>query len=339
MARTVAETVKIAGDYMNAKKFDKAVKAYRAALQQAPEDDRIWSRLITCYRKLNARGEAVKACIKLAEIHLKKGEVDKAIEDYRLMTEADPENPTVHRKMAIECHRHGFASDAALHYSKASQLFIARQLVEEAADMLRGAAKVRPGNVPSYLDLLRLYIKEGLKSKASTEIRWMAEALKKLGQKEDLAKLYNQYLKDDAGNVECLRDHYRNLLDLGRHEEAIPFMERILHIDPENDEVIAHSVEIYKGTGDKERELEATFRLARRMMNQGERDRAVELFNRALELDPNHEGAAKALKKLTSRPDDDEAPEELEAAQSADPFEDGDFIIDLDLGDIVYRKG
>jgi tetratricopeptide (TPR) repeat protein len=179
----------------------------------------------------------------------------------------------------------------------------------EATRRFEAALALDPHDLQALKGLDRIYNRQGkykeLLENLEHQVALAATPRQKIGLYERIAALYDEEFLDHEGSAEVL--------------------EGVLQIDPSNDSAMTALARQYRVldrwdkleklyekhanmTGDEARRLELTLHRARVLAeNLGAVDRAMEAYERVLELQPEHPGALEALVRLRERSGDSHA--------------------------------
>lgn len=127
---------KKAQDYIDAQKYDKALKAFNEALKKAPNHPDILSHRGVCYLHMNQK----KNCLDDMLLSLKMqpdysyryaslayaqdffGDIDGAIESYEKAVELDPEDAVAYNNLGLLHEKKGYQQKAQRQFEKADKL-------------------------------------------------------------------------------------------------------------------------------------------------------------------------------------------------------------------------
>ncbi len=91
---------KKADDFFQKGRYDRALSYYQRVLEADPGDTFIHQRIADCYERLDQKGDAVQALLKLAEVYQNDGRNTHALATLRRAQRIDPGNVDVLEKMA-----------------------------------------------------------------------------------------------------------------------------------------------------------------------------------------------------------------------------------------------
>ncbi|MFQ5806441.1 MAG: tetratricopeptide repeat protein [Phycisphaerae bacterium] len=207
-----------------------------------------------------------------ATAYNQKGELDRAITEYRAAVQANPNFPDVYAALGSALATRGDFDHAIANYRKAIELNpsfaeLRRKLaalldhldrLDEAIEEYRAALRVSPNNAEAWYYLGRALMRRQSNNEAMAAFRTALEV--------------------DPNATEARVNLGVLLQGRGRIEEAIREYRQALHIDPNL--------------------FEAHFNLASALAAQGDIDQAFQELSIALHIRPNHPAALSALKGL-----------------------------------------
>ncbi len=221
-----------------------AISLLREGLQSAPE---------------NANG-----LLHFGAALLSAGELEKALETFRIVARLEPENPSAHEQVGQLLQRLGHDSEAVIAYEKALDVYpdnavlltnlanIYAKLGDErkAISHYEAAQRVQPSYANSRLGLGELYAQKSQKASAAKNL--FKEVLH--NNPDNIRALFNLgNLAMQAGNYSEADKHFSRVFVLnpsflpglgasaylkflqGKNAEAIEYLRKILAIDPNNE--------------------------------------------------------------------------------------------------------
>jgi len=193
-------------------------------------------------------------------------------------------------------------------YDNLADDYIAQGLPDEALDIYRKAIENIPGRDTLHFKLAELFASSGNTSKAlNIYLDILKENPENTGILESIADIYikrnskseaiDAYLK-----IAAIYENEGNLENLARCYGAI------LELSPRNFAALKTLAEVYVKLGDKERLVMTLTRLAKSFYEKGEKENALNLYNKILQLDPKNvyaqERLGESIKVISILPDD-----------------------------------
>jgi tetratricopeptide (TPR) repeat protein len=102
---------------------EEALRAYQRAAAKAPTDPVAPEKTAEILELLGRTTESVQTFLAVADIHLKRRDVQKAMESWSRVIRLAPDNLTAHSRLALALERTGRARQAALEYLEVARVF------------------------------------------------------------------------------------------------------------------------------------------------------------------------------------------------------------------------
>lgn len=143
---------KKAQDYIDAQKYDKALKAFNEALKKAPNHPDILSHRGVCYLHLNQKKNCLDDMLlslklqpdysyryaSLAYVKDYFGDIDGAIEAYEKAVQLDPDDAVAHNNLGLLLEKKGYQQKAMRQFERADKLANIEQKFMNRLDELEG---------------------------------------------------------------------------------------------------------------------------------------------------------------------------------------------------------
>lgn len=216
--------------YVVMKQTEKAIHQYKKALSLNPRD--------------------TETLLTMGNVQMECGHYREAMSYYLSVLEIDPSNETAGKMFdVLDAKAQGFVTDDPERILREARSQVRRGQTDKAIEKLERLLQVYPSYFEAHNDLGVLHYGKGNTGKARHHYekavsmdRTNATALKNLadlylaesGQTEDALRLYNEVLARDPDDVETLAALGSVCITLGRFDDAVPFYERILRVEPCN---------------------------------------------------------------------------------------------------------
>lgn len=148
------EAIQKANDLVWAEKWDDAVKAYRRALAEFPDD--------------------VSGLLGYAWALFNANQKDEALEVYERLTTLNPADPGPYERIAEIREKRGETDAAAATYAEAAQRYKKQNLLAKMTASLEAAVRLTPTNDRAWAELLQQYQREREVDKAVQAALWLA---------------------------------------------------------------------------------------------------------------------------------------------------------------------
>ncbi len=132
-----------------------------------------------------------------AQKFLQKGQIDKAILEYRKVCEADPDDLRSLQKLGDLYSRQGSRQEAIATYMKLADLLVAKGFANRAVSIYKQVLQLNPLLVPVYVKLSELFKELVLSKDARIFNQRAIEILQKTGNQDDLLALLRRVVEGD----------------------------------------------------------------------------------------------------------------------------------------------
>ena len=138
-------------------KLDEALQFYQRAAMLNPGDPVAPEKCGEIFERQGRLNDAAQTYLAVAEIHLKRRDVQKAIENWTRVARVTPDNLAAHSRLALAAERIGQPRQAALEYVEVARIFQRANDVEKATAAVNRALQLDPQSVEGRdaLDKLR----------------------------------------------------------------------------------------------------------------------------------------------------------------------------------------
>jgi len=338
---------KVAAGYMRQDFTPKAIAVYRTILRLDPELLSAYEKLADLYKNQGLEAEALSQFENLFQVYEQKNDEDKQIEVLKLMADMDPENLGFQVRLGETLAKKGRKKEAAEAFAKAAATLSRRGYHDRASQLFEKITALNPDNTTVRRELCAHYLESGQYNEARAEIEAILELepddprmvlllgriLFQLGNKgegeEKLAQSIKLFLS--TGELESVmreflfvaQSHLRN----GEIDEAEAFYRQIMANVPGEVRAIKGLVSVAETRKDRVGQIDSLLLLGRTMQQGGDREGAVNAYQKVNDLDPLNEEA----KGFIEGAHPVETPDELPEAYSIALEEE---VLDADLEEI-----
>ncbi|MBN2384509.1 tetratricopeptide repeat protein [bacterium] len=205
-----------------------------------------------------------KKVLKIAQKHVKKGNWDAAIDEYKKLIEDSPKDRNLHNTVGDLYSKKGDNELAIEEYKQAAKSFEEDGFVPQTIALYRKILRIDNSRVEVYSKLAQLYSDQGLTREAIAQFKIVAD----------------HYTK--KGNVKKALDTYKQIADL----------------DPSNLKVRIRLAELYNKEGLKDQAITEYLTIADMLNKKGSVEESFHCLQKIIEIDPQHLEAQKGLAKL-----------------------------------------
>ncbi|GBE15274.1 cellulose synthase subunit BcsC [bacterium BMS3Abin14] len=192
---------------------------------------------------------------------LSKGSLDKAVKVFQQLVDLEPQNQRSVLRLAELLAKTGRKAAAVEQYEKVAEIHVKEDFIPKAIAVYRTVVRIDPERLSAYERLAELYKKQGLEAEA-------------LAQLQNIFELYSK-----SGDVPRQTEVLRVMVDMD--SENLGFQVRL-------GEILAKS-------GNRKEAAKAFAAAATTLSRRGFHDRASELFEKIVALDPDNIGIREEL--------------------------------------------
>jgi pilus assembly protein FimV len=168
--------------------------------------------------------------IAAAKKFIEKGQIDKAILEYKRIVEAEPEDVKSMQKLAELCVRQGSRQEAINLFLKLADLLIRQGFSNRAISIYKQILQLNPLLIPVYIKLSEIFKTLGLSKDARIFNQRAVEIVQKAGSIEDVYKLIIKIIEIDPDDVVSRIALAETCLKMNKIEAAIEQFEAALPI-------------------------------------------------------------------------------------------------------------
>lgn len=313
----------------------KTIALYKKVNKIDPENIEVHLKLAALNAERGLIGNARDDYLKAARLYQKLGQSKQAVAVYKKIADLEPDNISVHQRIAEMCLKEGLKKDAADEYNKIAEVYVKNNDVKEAESFFNQALSIDPDNRKAAFGIGNLRLKqdklqdginilEGILEKrpddvktlnlfidASTKAGDYAKAEKSLRhlitlEPDNLThheRLGYVYLKKAAfGNAIF---EFKIIIDdlAQKHEfdKIKKIVQDILEADNKNIDARTMLIDVYEKTGNEGGKIAEYLSIADIYLEQADLEKAANVYREVLKIDPNNIEAKKRLDEISAR--------------------------------------
>jgi len=312
--------------YVEKKKYDKAVAEYQKVIQEDPNDARTLLKVGDLQSKMEAYADAVTTYEKVGKFYASQGFALKAIAVYKQIREIIAKHvPQLEEryghitpKLAELYQQLGLTSDALAALDEVATRLQRQNRDQEAIEVFRRIVGLDPTNPLPHLRLAEALSRIKDNDGAVTEFGLAATQLAKLGRRDDAIKVLERLLHHKADNTQA---RAAAELYLARNQPndgmlALAKLQICFQADPRNFETLGLLARAFNLIGQAAKGIEVQKEMARIARDTGKLDVFRDLLAKLQKLAPNDEGVRR-LATASVAPPSTEASEPPPAAARA----------------------
>jgi len=227
---------KVADQYAEQGFFLKAVAVYKQILKLDGSRLDIQLKLAEMYEQLALVSDALATYEHVAAGYARAGDIDKALDTLRKMTELDPENIPVRIKCAEALSKAGRTKEAAEEFEAGAALLKAQGRIDDYLKVAERLLFHRPDDVEAARELARMYLERSDPKRALAKLQLCFKAdPKDIPTLELLAEAFHQ-LGQLPKTLSVYKEVARIHQEAGRKDERAKILKRVLELDPGDQE-------------------------------------------------------------------------------------------------------
>jgi tetratricopeptide (TPR) repeat protein len=156
--------------YVESRQLEEALRAYQKASQLTPDDPLAWERVADVQERLGRLDEAAETYVAMANIHVERKAMDKAIETWLRATRLASDHLRAHLSLAEAYARQGKARAAAGEHLTLAHILQKRGQTEKAIQQCRLALELDPRSAQAHATLEALRAGERVEKVKPTPI-------------------------------------------------------------------------------------------------------------------------------------------------------------------------
>ncbi len=210
-----------------------------------------------------------------AQRFAQKGQLDRAIKEYRSIVEEDPEDIRIWLKIGDLYYKKGSIRDAVGTYTRVATHYSDKGFFLKAVAVYKQVLNIDPTYIEAHLKLAELYVQLGLAPDAIGQYQIVVGAYERDGRHKDSLELLRRIVElapdDLSGRIrlaeahirqaenDAAADEYRFVLNLlyqtNRADEFVQVAERLLFLAPSDLDTIRTLADVHLRRGDAKRAL------------------------------------------------------------------------------------
>ncbi len=330
----------------------KTIALYKKVNKIDPENIEVYLKLAALNAERGLIGNARDDYLKAARLYQKQGHSKQSVAVYKKIADLEPDNISVHQRIAEMCLKEGLKKDAADEYNKIAEVHLKNNEVKEAESFFNQALSVDPENRKAAFGIGNLRLKqdklqdginilEGILEKRPDDVKTLnlfIDACTKSGDYAKAEKSLRHLITLETDNL----THHERLgyvfLKKGAFGNAISEFKIIIDdyaqkhefdkikkivqdiLEADNKNIDAHTmlIDVYEKTGNEGGKIAEYLSIADIYLEQSDLEKAANVYREVLKIDPNNIEAKKRLDEISVRERPQEKAPEKEAQLEAD---------------------
>ncbi|MBM4372085.1 MAG: tetratricopeptide repeat protein [Deltaproteobacteria bacterium] len=281
---------------LQGKKLKRARNLLRKVIELDPNDIRSRLRLGEVQFQLGDKDDAVALLAQVGDYYRDHGFLLKSVAVYKKMLEVDPSRWELHGELASLYFRLGMAPEAVKQHKVQARALLKQGRVVESLHVVRQILDLEPGNVKDRVRLAEAFSQHEQYEDASREFREVLSILAKKNSRGPLwIQVSERYLHHNMQDVEVARGLVEKLLELGRHNHALPWLQLCFDANPGDLGVLDMLATCFEALGQPNKAIAVLKVLSGLYGKRGLKAESDGILLRVLEVDPKDVTANRAL--------------------------------------------
>lgn len=289
--------------YIQKGQIDRAIKELQKVIEADPADVRTRLKLGDLFAKKNQNAEAAEQYTLVAESYSKDGFYLKAVAVYKQILKLDSSLIDVHLKLGDLYHQLGLLSDAMGQYQIVVQHYDQKGMSSESLAVLRKMVELDPENVQSRKKLAEIIAREGNQADAIAEFQKIAEELKAKGRLDDLAGVLERIVHLDSANLEVVGELAALYLDRGDPKRALAKLQICFRANPQDLSTLEMLSKAFVALGQPEKAKSVLREISKIHHSAGNNAAMMEANRGILQIDPADAEARAAIEGRAFTPE------------------------------------
>lgn len=303
------KVLQAAQKYVEKKKYDKAVLEYRKLIDADPNDARTLLKIGDLQAKQGLHADAISTYESVGRLYAQQGFALKAIAVYKQIREIIAKHvPQLEEryghiapKLAELYQQLGLTSDALAALDEVATRLQRQQRDQEAIEVFQKIVELDPTNPLPHLRLAEAFSRVKDVEGAVFEFKTAASQLAGIGRRDDALKVLERLLhhKPDAEQARICAELY---LSRGQPQDGMQALAKLqicFQANPRDFDTLALLARAFNAIGQGAKAIEVQKEMARVARDSGKQDLFREIVERLLRVAPNDEGVRKLSSQLS----------------------------------------
>jgi tetratricopeptide (TPR) repeat protein len=280
--------------------LDKALPEFMKAVQEDPKDTRTWLRIAEIHVKRGDNEKATEVYLRTADLYVEQGFFQRAVAVYKNIVKLSPGFVEAYLKLAEIYRQLGLLSDAVQQFEQASVVFQKTGRVKEAMGALRQIVDINPDQPVSRIKLAEAASQAGLISEAVGEFSKAADLLRSQGRMDEYLRVAERLLFHQPEDVVLAKEVARQYIDRNNARFALAKLQACFKVNPRDTETLEMLARAFEQLGQTSKTVSVLKELAKVYGDSGRSNERLGIYRRIATLDPNDTEAREVLSSRAS---------------------------------------
>jgi tetratricopeptide (TPR) repeat protein len=275
--------------------LDKALAEFSRAVQEDPKDTRTWLRIAEIHVKRGDNEKATEVYLRTADLYVEQGFFQRAVAVYKNIIKLTPGYSEAYLKLADIFKQLGLLSDAMQQFELAAGVFQRAGKTKEAMAAMRQIVDLNPEQPVARIKLAEAASQSGLIDEAVAEFQRAAELLKAQGRVDEYLRVTERLLFHRPENAALAKSVARLYIERNNARFALAKLQACFKVDPRDTETLDLLARAFEQLGQVPKTISVLKELAKVLGDTGRGQDRVATFKRIAALDPGDNEAQSVL--------------------------------------------
>lgn len=292
--------------YMSKGVFNKAIREYETLLKFFPDELTYLKQVAKCYENINQPQDALRYYSRLVENYKKRGLYKQAIAIYSIMMGLGETREEIYDDLAFCYKEINRSGDATLVYRKLLENYMKKALFRSAVSVASKILEINPEDTIAIINGAEAQLQLNDKNRSIELFRIAAQIYKKQNNLAMYTKILGRINhvsgNSDAKTLNELASIY--IIQRNYGEQLLELLLKAYRISKEakDDNTLIETTKLlvtfFKETNQRKQMLSIRFELAKIYERVGEKEKALETYNKILQIAPGSQDVRKKAKEL-----------------------------------------
>jgi tetratricopeptide (TPR) repeat protein len=278
--------------------LDKALAEFLRAVQEDPKDTRTWLRIAEIHVKRGDNEKATEVYLRTADLYVEQGFFQRAVAVYKNIVKLSPGYVEAYLKLAEIYRQLGLLSDAVQQFEQAATVYQKNGRVKESMSALRQIVEINPDQPVSRIKLAETASQAGLVGEAITEFQRAGALLRSQGRMDEYLRVAERLLFHQPDDVVLAKEVARQYIERNNARFALAKLQACFKVDPRDTETLEMLARAFEQLGQSAKTISVLKELAKVYGDSGRSNERIGVYKRIASLDP---GDAEAREVLQAR--------------------------------------
>jgi tetratricopeptide (TPR) repeat protein len=280
--------------------LDKALAEFLKAVQEDPKDTRTWLRIAEIHVKRGDNEKATEVYLRTADLYVEQGFFQRAVAVYKNIIKLSPGFVEAYLKLAEIYRQLGLLSDAVQQFELAASVYQKTGRAKEAMSALRSIVDINPDQPVSRIKLAESASQAGLVSEAIAEFQRAGELLRSQGRLDEYLRVAERLLFHQPDDVVLAKEVARQYIERNNARFALAKLQACFKVDPRDTETLEMLARAFEQLGQTGKTISVLKELAKVYGDTGRANERLGVWKRIGKLDPNDAEAREVLSARAS---------------------------------------